>query len=622
MGREAAGVPAAMYGGAAALHDADVCVIGGGMAGLAAALSAARRGAEVVCMHDRPVLGGNASSECRVHICGADRHNSNPNARETGILEELRLRNLSVNPQQSFSVWDTVLYDTVRRQERLKVLLNCSCQGADVAGGRIASVAGWQATTYTRHVVRAKVFIDCSGDAILAPLTGAAFRVGREGRDEYGESLAPEAPDAGTMGMTLAFSAVEHDRPQPFTPPPWARRFERCEDLPGDWRSHGWWRLGYWWVELGGMDDSIHDTEKVRDDLLAVLYGVWDHVKNRCAHHRDAAANWALDWVQFLPAKRESRRYVGRHVLTQQEVMSGGKFPDAVAYGGWTIDEHPPVGVRCAEFGLQPAYHAAPPLYGIPYGVLVAGSPKRDSSRFGVPRDVENLMFAGRCASCTHIAMSSTRVMGTAAVMGQAAGTAAAMAVRRGVAPAGLADGIDELQQALLADDAYLPGVRQRFNDATARADYRASAGDPRPLRDGINRPVGRGTPKRDASRLGDPDDDHAWGAPVGATLEIRLAAPAIVRRLVLIADSSLHLEIQMSFWQADDQLTAPPASLAKAATVEVLADGRWQASGGVRDNDQRLIRIPVGRRVEAVRVRLDDTWGADPTRLFAAYVE
>jgi len=581
--------------GRQAVHDVDVCVVGGGMAGLAAALSAARRGAEVVCIHDRPVLGGNASSECRVHICGADRHNSNPNARETGVLEELRLRNLSVNPQQSFSVWDSVLYDAVRRQEGLKVLLNCSGQAAEMDGQRIASVAAWQATTYTRHVVRAKVFIDCSGDGILAPLTSAAYRVGREGRDEFGESLAPEKPDAGTMGMTLAFSAVEHDRPHPFTPPPWARRFDRCEDLPGGWRGHGWWRLGYWWVELGGMDDSIHDTERVRDDLLAVLFGVWDHIKNRCDHHRDAAAHWALDWVQFLPAKRESRRYVGRHVLTQQDVLSGGTFPDAVAYGGWTIDEHPPVGVRCAEFGLEPAYHAAPPLYGIPYGALVS-------------RDVANLMFAGRCASCTHIAMSSTRVMGTACSMGQAAGTAAALAVRHGADPLGVEDRIDELQQALLADDAYLPGVRQRFNDATVHADYRASAGDPGSLRDGVNRPVG--------------DDDHAWGAPVGATLEIHLAEPAVVRRLVLVADSSLHLEIQMSFWQADDQLTAPPASLLKAASVEVLADGCWRASGGIRDNDQRLIRVPIGRRVQAVRIRLDETWGADPTRLFAAYVE
>jgi len=172
-------------------HHADVCVIGGGMAGLTAALAAARHGANVILMHDRPVLGGNASSECRVHICGADRHNNVPNARETGILEELRLANLRCNRQRSFSVWDTVLYDAARREERLTGLLNCSACEAEMDGRRIGSVTGWQTTTQIRHRVSARVFIDASGDAVLAPLTGAAFRIGREGRDEYGEALAP-----------------------------------------------------------------------------------------------------------------------------------------------------------------------------------------------------------------------------------------------------------------------------------------------------------------------------------------------------------------------------------------------------------------------------------------------
>ncbi len=577
------------------LHETDVCVIGGGMAGLAAALAAARRGANVILMHDRPVLGGNASSECRVHICGADRHNKVPNVRETGILEELRLANLAANPQRSFSVWDTVLYDAARRAELLELCLNCSCMAAEMDGRRIVSVTGWQSTTQTRQRVRGKVFIDTSGDAVLAPLTGAAFRVGREGSDEYGESLAPELPDSGTMGATLAFAAREHDAALPFTPPPWARTFESCSDLPGDWRGHGWWKLGYWWMELGGADEAVYDSEKVRDDLLATLYGVWDHIKNRCPRHRDAAANWALEWVQFVPAKRESRRYVGAHVLTQDEVMGGGRFPDTVAFGGWTIDEHPPVGFRCAEFGLEPAYHADPPIYGIPYGSLVA-------------RDVENLMFAGRCASCSHIAMSSTRVMGTASVMGQAAGTAAAMAARGGIGPAGVADRTDELQQALLADDAYLPGVRQRFNEATSSAELTASSGDPAALRDGVSRPIG--------------DQEHAWCCKAGDTLEIRFARATVVERMTLIADSDLTKLIQLSMWQKDDQLSALPESLLRDAAVEVFADGQWRPGGSVRDNCRRLVRIPVARRAEALRLKIDTTWGAESTRLFAAYVD
>jgi len=573
-------------------HEADVCVIGGGMAGLAAALSAARHGADTVLMHDRPVLGGNASSECRVHISGADRHNRRPNARETGILEELRLANLCRNPQRSYSVWDAILYDTARREEGLRLMLNCSAQQACMADGRIESVTGWQGTTQTHHRVRARIFIDCSGDAVLAPLTGAAFRIGREGREEFGESFAPERPDRGTMGMTLAFAAAEHDSPQPFTAPPWAHRFDRCEDLPG---GHGWWELGYWWIELGGLADSIHDTEQIRDQLLAVVLGVWDHIKNRCPHHRRQAANWALNWLQFLPAKRESRRYVGRHVLSQQDLMSGGHFPDVVAYGGWTIDEHPPVGVGCAGLGLRPAYHGDTPIYGIPYGTLVA-------------RDIPNLMFAGRCASCTHIAMSSARVMGTATVMGQAAGTAAALAVRRGIDPPEVSDHVGQLQQALLADDAYLPGVRQEFSETTVRAKLIASAGDPEPLRDGINRPVG--------------DEQHAWNCRVGDALEMVFPAPAVVERLTLIADSGLDQLIQMSHWQADDQRTSPPESLLADARLEVRIGGRWVPAGAVRGNYQRLVRIDVARRCEGIRLTIEKTWGAEQTRLFAAYVD
>ncbi len=577
-------------------HETDVCVIGGGMAGLSAALSAARHGADVILMHDRPVLGGNASSECRVHICGADRNNAIHNMRETGILEELRLANLRWNPQRSFSIWDLLLYDAARRAEGLSLLLNCSCLDAETAGGRIVSVTGWQLTTYTRHTVRAKVFIDASGDAILAPLTGAAWRAGREGRDEYGESLAPPEPDRGTMGMTLAFGARKQQAPEHFQPPAWAHRYDRCEDLPGGHDFHGvdGYRMGYWWTELGGLQDGIADAERVRDELLAVACGVWDHVKNRGDHGAD---NWRLEWLQFLPAKRESRRYVGRHVLTQEEVLSGGRFPDVVAYGGWPIDEHPPCGFGSGKLGLKPAYFADTPVpYGIGYGVLVA-------------RDVENLMFAGRCASCSHIAMASTRVMGTASVMGQAAGTAAFLAMRRGIDPPEVSGHIRELQQMLLADDAYLPGVAQRFSEATMRADLKASSGDPAALRDGVNRPVG--------------DDEHAWCYRVGDTLEMHLPAVTEVTRLCLVADSALDQRIQMSFWNdASKSRATPPESLLADARVEVMMDGKWSPAAAVRGNYQRLVRIPIGRRARAIRLTIEKNWGAEQSRLFAAYVD
>jgi len=569
-------------------HEADLCVIGGGMAGLCAALAAARRGARTILMHDRPVLGGNASSEMRVHISGADRHGRIPNMRETGILEEVRLENLRRNPNRSYSVWDAVLYEKARFEPDLTLLLNCTCLDAQLEGRRISSVTGWQLTTETFHTVRAGIYADCSGDGILAPLTGARFRMGREGRDEYGESIAPETADDRTMGMSCLFQARKCDSPQPFEPPPWAYRFDSCADLPYGAEGHRWHEMGYWWIELGGEADTIADTERLRDELLRIVFGVWDHLKNRCERR---AENWALDWIQFLPAKRESRRYVGRHVLTQNDIEAEGRFEDVVAYGGWTMDDHHPSGFWSARLG-HPAtiFHPAPSPYGIPYRALYSAN-------------VENLMFAGRCASCTHAAMSSTRVMGTACTMGQAVGTAAAMARRLGVPPAGIADHVRELQQALLADDCYLPWLALEVPPLAASAKLTASRGDPEPVRDGVGRPVG--------------DDPHAWTGRPGEHVAYEFPARTPVREVQLTLDSALDRLIAMSHLQADDQLARVPTVMPKRFRIEGLRDGKWRTLLEVKDNHQRHVRVPVGKSLDGVRFVLHQTWGAKETRIY-----
>jgi len=574
-------------------HTVDVCVVGGGMAGLCAALAAARHGARVALMHDRPVLGGNASSECRVHICGADRHNSIKNMRETGILEELRLENLHRNPNRVFSIWDTVLYEKARFQDNLTLLLNCSCNAATMDGSRIRSVSGWQLTTETVHEVEACVFIDCSGDGILAPLSGALHRIGREARAEYGESIAPEQADAHTMGMTCLFQGREYPTPQPFTPPSWAHTYESEDDLPYGARGHRWWMMGYWWVELGGEHDSIHDTEMLRDELLKTVYGVWDHIKNHGDHEAD---NWALDWVQFLPAKRESRRYVGDHVLTQNDVEAEGRFDDRVAYGGWSMDDHHPAGFRAATLGAPATiFHHAPSPYGIPYRCLYS-------------KNVDNLMFAGRNASCTHAAMSSTRVMGTCSAMGQAAGTAAAMAVRLGTDPRGVGTHIAELQQSLLRDDCYIPWLPETAGPLTAEATLTASQGDPEPVRDGVHRPVG--------------DDPHGWRWAPGDWVCYAFPKPRHVGSVRLVLDSALHRNVQMSHHQNDDQLRQPPPELPRAFRLEGREHDAWTPLATVADNHHRLVRIPVNKPLSAVRLTLDQTHGPHPTHLFAFYLD
>ena len=325
----------------------DLCVIGGGLSGSFAALAAARHGAKVVLMQDRPMLGGNASSEIRMWVRGA----KGTFNRESGLINELEERNIHGNPTLVHSLFDATLYSMLQENENITLLLNTSCLHAEAENGHIHSITGWQLTSYTFITVEATLFMDCSGDSILAPLVGAQFRHGRESADEYGETMAPKTPDSCTMGMSIILAARETDRPVKFTPPPFANVYPDDNCFSGDMgqsihaqiRNHKIATSGtnLWWVELGGECDSLHDTERVRDELLASIYGVWDHIKNRGDHGME---NWDLDWVGFLPGKRESRRYVGLYTMTEQDIISGGHFEDEIAYGGWQLDDHFPGG--------------------------------------------------------------------------------------------------------------------------------------------------------------------------------------------------------------------------------------------------------------------------------------
>ena len=206
----------------------DFCVVGGGMAGITAAISAAREGLNVVLMHERAVLGGNASSEIRMWICGAKGINN----RETGIIEEIALENLYRNPTKSYAIWDTVLYDFVRREKNITLLLNCTCMDADTEQGtfahnrtrKIKSITGYQMTTQCFFEVEAKCYSDCSGDSILAPLCGAEFRLGREADSEFNESTSTNTHDHMTMGMSCLIQGRETTQNIRYIPPEWSKK--------------------------------------------------------------------------------------------------------------------------------------------------------------------------------------------------------------------------------------------------------------------------------------------------------------------------------------------------------------------------------------------------------------
>ncbi|MBQ5973094.1 MAG: FAD-dependent oxidoreductase [Oscillospiraceae bacterium] len=552
-------------------HRADLCVVGGGIAGLCCALSAARLGARVVLVQDRPVLGGNASEEIRMEISGAHGRDN----RETGIVEELMLENFYQNPALKYPLWDSVLYETALREPNLTLLLNTSVFDAESDGARLVSVRGWQSNAETFHVVTAPYFADCSGDSILAPLSGAAFRYGREAKRDFGETIPPDEADRKTMGMSCLFQIRETDHPVTFRPKEWAYVYETDDDLP--FRDHD---LGnnFWWIELGGEWDCIHDTDRCRDELLKIAYGVWDHMKNRGDH---GAENWEMDWIGFLPGKRESRRYVGLTTVTQRDVEAGGPYEDVVAYGGWPMDDHFPAGFA-HKSSYPTIFHPAPSPWGIPLRALLSAN-------------VENLGFAGRNISVTHAALSSCRVMATCGLLGQALGTAVAQAVRTGCGLRGL--DVPALQRQLLEDDCFLPGLRREPWALSARAAVSAGV-----VRNGLDR-----------------GDENLWRGGEGDFLEYALGADTDVRRIRLVFDSDLNRDYGSMPCSVPLRQTryVLPRTLIRAYRLEGFASDGRRFELTVPDNRQRFVRHAVDWRVSRVRLTPLATHGADEFRLF-----
>ena len=563
-------------------HQVDFCVVGGGMAGLIAAVSAARHGAKVLLMQDRPVLGGNASSEIRMWICGA----RGPDAKETGLLEEIMLTNYYRNRGMKYAIWDTVLYEKAQYQPNLELVLNCACHEINTEGEHIVSVKGYQSTTQTFHEVFASYFADCSGDSVLR-ISGADFRYGRESRHEFNESHGPESADQRTMGNTILIETREHAQaPLPFIRPAWANQYKE-EDLPN--RHLTPTGENFWWLELGGMKNTIADAENLREELLRVAFGVWDVIQN---HPDGRAKNWELEWIGMLPGKRENIRYVGDHILNQNEVLDGGKFPDTVAYGGWPMDDHHPGGLNYR--GQATVFHRTPSPFGIPYRSLYS-------------RNMDNLFFAGRNISASHMAMSSTRVMATCALCGQAMGTAAALAVRHSCSPRAVGEHhLGELQAALMDDDCFLPGFTRPIDELSQRAQLSASSGDVAALRNGID-------------RVFDGQDNGWWGAP-GEAVTYTFDTPQRLSRVRLVLDSDQSDKKRMPCWfPQEGNVVSMPAMLARSFALEALdSAGQWQRVHLAENNFDRLVKIPLQLETTAVRFIPLATWGGKRAHLMA----
>jgi hypothetical protein len=425
--------------------DAGLVIVGGGLSGVCAAIAAARHGVKTVLVQDRPVLGGNASSEVRLWVLGATSHMGNNNrwSREGGILNEILEENLYRNRQGNALIFDTILLEKCREEKNLTLLLNTAAFDVEKSDpDTLSAVHAFCPQNSTRYLLRAPLFCDASGDGLVGFMAGAAFRMGAESKEEFGEGFAPDAEYGQLLGHSMYFSTKDVGVPVKFTAPSWAlkdiTKIPRYRQFNTNMQG-----CNFWWIEYGGRLDTIHQTEEIKWELWKVVYGVWDYIKN--SGDFPEAETMTLEWVGHVPGKRESRRFEGDYIIRQQDLVEQREFDDVVAHGGWAVDLHPADGIYSEKSGCT-QWHSKG-VYGIPW-------------RCYYSRNIKNLFLAGRIISATHVAFGSTRVMATCAAGGQAVGTAAALCLERNCLPADLSSGdpLQELQLRLQRDGQFLPG--------------------------------------------------------------------------------------------------------------------------------------------------------------------
>ncbi|MCE6989318.1 FAD-dependent oxidoreductase [Dyadobacter sp. CY323] len=577
--------------------ETDFLIAGGGMSGVCAAIAAARNGSKVVLIQNRSRLGGNASSEIRMHISGASALQQV--WRETGILEELVLTEAVENQQRSYEMWDFVMYNKVISEENITLLLDTTFWDLEVAGDEIKTVTAICSQTEELFEIKAKFFADCTGDGSLGARAGADFMRGREATSQWGESLAVQKADMNTMGNSLLFTSKKHEKRMPYTPPKWARKYTTKDFVH---RKITQWEYGYWWLELGGLEDIVGDGQKIRHDLLATLFGVWDYIKNSGNHPE--SENWALSWVGMIPGKRESRRLTGDYIMKQDDIQNPKLFPDRVAYGGWPLDDHPPEGMNST--GIEPfrSIKLAGP-YSIPFRSLYS-------------KNIKNLLMAGRNVSVSHVALSSTRVMATCAAMGQAMGTAVAYCNKNNILPAALGNQephFTRLQQILLRQDQSLLGVQNQDEKDLARtAKVTASSatkdGAAANVIDGINRNIKDGK-------------THQWQAELKSGpqwIELQWDKPTKLNYIQLSFDTGLNRFLRISPEDSvyKNQVRGPQTETVSDYTIEIKSKGKTVKTIKTEDNFLRLATHDFDAlEADAVRVVVQKTHGDALARIF-----
>jgi hypothetical protein len=548
----------------------DVVVVGGGMAGCMAAVAAARQGVKVALIQNRGMLGGNASMEHMIPPVGTVKNlikgYENLDPRETGLIEEV-----ATHGGQYYFAWgkpfSVRLAHLVSAEPDIDLFLNTHAYQVETSANKIARVIARDVYSGKQTAFAGNCFIDCTGDGLIGIKAGAEYTKGREARSAYHELKAPETADSSTLGSSLKYWFLKKDMVNRFETPAWAYSLEHPDDFPkgrlprlttDDAIDH------QWMIEMGGTADTYREAEEIRDDLLRLVYGIWGFRKNHDERESAGIDSTELVWVSHVLSTRESYRLTGDYVLNENDVTGQVLFPDRVAYGGWGLDDHPSAGFFQRDH-FNNHTHAGV-LHSIPFRSLYS-------------KNVENLLMAGRNISASHVAMTGTRVMLTTSVMGQAAGTAAAMCVQKNNTPRALGkENIADLQQQLLKDGAYLIETPNADpNDLALKARATASS-EASPASEAING-FGRArltTAYKDADlRL------NAWVPDFSRQetpwLQLAWDAPQTF--------NAIHVSFQSK------ELT--PASF----ELQLLTDGKWQTllriDNPVR-NRRNVLAVPI----------------------------
>ena len=395
----------------------DLVVVGGGIAGISATVSAARLGCKVALINDRPVLGGNNSSEIRVHLGG--RIEAGP-YKELGNLQKEFGPTRGGNAQPGDYYEDDKKSELVANEKNITLFSNYRAIGVQMDGQKIRSVIAKHIETGQEQRFEAPLFSDCTGDGTVGYLAGADYRMGRESRDEFGESTAPEKADKMTMGASVQWYSVDDKKPSSFPAFSYGVEFndKNSEKV----------MMGEWTWETGMNYDQIKDFERIRDYGLLVVYSNWSYLKNGMKENSQYR-NRKLGWVAYVSGKRESRRLMGDYILKEDDIRKHVVHEDGTAASTWTIDLHYPDPANTANFPDQEfksiAKHIEIYPYPIPYRCLYS-------------RNVDNLFMAGRNISVTHVALGTVRVMRTTGMMGEVVGMAASLCKKYKVNPRGV----------------------------------------------------------------------------------------------------------------------------------------------------------------------------------------